>query len=147
MTLAIVDTLTPIVTILKADGDIAALVGTKVFGTDLPRDQSTFIEGKATKAIVVSPRAGGDIPSVSRFNPLETRGLDVFCYGETLIEADVVRRTVFATLKNIDRDVASGVLVHWCLPAGGAASGKDSETDWPVYWNSWQMMADTRSAV
>ena len=144
---AITDAREAIIGILKADGAVAALVGIRVFGDELPRSETDGREGTGRKAVVVSP-GGGSPPSYTTATlPLEGARIDVFCYGETLYQAEVVRRTVYGALKGVQRVVQGDVLVHWVRPAGGAASGRDPNTNWPVKWNSWQYLADERAVA
>lgn len=140
---AIVDALKPVLTILLADSDVLALVGTRVFGEELPRDETDSMPRKA----VVIDQNGGAAPGYATTLPLEVQRLDVFCYGETIFEAGRVRRAVFGALKGITRQVTDGVLIHWVNPAGGAITGRDPDADWPVHWNSWVMSADTLAAA
>ena len=141
---AITDAREAIIGILKADSAVAALVGTRVFGDELPRSET---DNQARKAVVISP-GGGSPPSYTTATlPLEGARIDVFCYGESPYQAEVARRTVYGALKGVQRVTQGNVLVHWVRPAGGAASGRDPNTDWPVKWNSWQYLADERAVA
>lgn len=144
---AIADSLEALVGILKADATVAALVGTRVYGYELPRARTDAQEQSTTgplKSIVVAPSGGAN----SEANlPIERRRVDTYCYGETLYQADRVRRAVYAALKGIDRTTQDSIVVYACTPAGGAITGRDPETDWPVHWNSWQVTADTRTVA
>ncbi len=140
----IVDARAAVIAILKADTDTAALVGTRVFGDELPRDET---DDMPRKAVVISPAGGAALSYTTATLPLEAQRLDVFCYGETLFQAEAVRRAVYGALKAVEREIAANVLVHWIRPAGGAMAGRDPNADWPVKWNSWQLLADERSAA
>lgn len=140
----ITDAREAIITILKADSDVATEVGTRVFGDELPRSET---DSMPRKCVVVAPGGGTPPGFASATLHVEVQRLDVFCYGETLYEAEEVRRAVYGALKGITRQVASNVMVHWARPAGGAASGRDPDADWPVKWNSWQIMADEKTAA
>lgn len=145
----IIDARAAIIAILKADTDTSALVGTRVYGDEVPASETANWTGpnQARKSVVVAP-AGGTPPTYTTATlPLEAQRLDVFCYGETLFQAERVRRAVYGALKAIERDKQGDVLVHWCRPAGGAAQGRDPDGDWPMKWNSWQVLADERTAA
>ena len=140
----ITDARQAIITILKADAGVLALVGTRVFGDELPRSETASMP---RKAVVVSA-AGGTPPSYATATmPLESQRLDVFCYGETLYEAEQVRQAVYGSLRAVERTVAANVLVHWARPAGGAMAGRDPGTEWPLKWNSWQILTDERTVA
>lgn len=129
---------------LKTDTDLSALVGTRIFGDELPRDEA---DSMPRKAVVISPNGGGFPTFAQGTMPLNVQGYDVFCYGETLFQAEAVRRAAFGALRAMIRVTITSVLLHWARPAGGASSGRDPVTDWPVVWNSWQVMADERTVA
>ena len=141
----ITDLKAAVIAVLLGDATVSGLVGTNVFGDELPRDETDDIEQKINKAIVVSP-SGGTPPSYTVGTvPLEAQRLDIFSYGENLFEAEKVRGAAYGALKSIDRVNISGVLLHWANPAGGVASGRDPDTDWPFKWDSWQVLGDNRA--
>lgn len=146
---AIVDSLTAAIAVLKADAAVAALVGTRVYGDEMPRAQTGNQEAQAgaVKAVVITPSGGVPPTWAHGTTPIEVRRIDVYCYGETTSQAEAVRRAVYAAFRAVSRQVFAGVMVHWINPAGGAISGRDPETNWPVKWNSWQLAADERSAA
>lgn len=139
----ITDPIGPLVTLLLADGDVAALAGTRVFGGELPPGESASQPRKA----VVLRFAGGAVPTYTAATvPLHAIRFDAYCYGENPFEADNLRRAVHGALKRMKRQVISNVLVHWVRPAGGAADLRDAEAGWPIAWSSWQVLADERAA-
>ncbi len=128
-----------VIVILKADADVITEVGPRVFGDELPRNET---DDMPRKAIVVAA-GGGTSPSyASATVPIEAKRIDVFCYGETLFEAESVRRAVFGAFRAIiSRTVSANVLINSIRPAGGAIAGRDPDGDWPIKWNSWQVEA------
>ncbi len=133
----ITDQVAAIIAILKADTDTATEVGTRVFGSELPRSET---DNMARKAIVVMPSGGSPPTWAAGTVRLEVQRLDLICYGATLFEAEEVRRACFGALRAIERVVSAGVLVHWARPAGGSVTNRDGpDTDWPNHWNSWQV--------
>lgn len=139
----ITDSKAAVIAFLLADADVITQVADRVYGDELTRDESGNILGKS---VVVSP-SGGSPPSYTQGTlPVEAQRLDLICYGETGFEAEAVRRAVFGALKDIDRTKIAGVLIHWANPAGGVATGRDPDTDWPFKWDSWQVLTDTRAA-
>lgn len=140
---AIVDAMAALIDFLKADTDVSGLVSARVFGDELPEAETASMPRKA----VVINQSGGATPDFAAATvPLQVFRCDVFCYGENPYEADRVRRAVYVALKRMERNVQSGVLLHWARPAGGMASIRDPSTDWPIAWNSWQVSADERAA-
>ncbi len=139
----IVDVKAAIIAFLLADADVITEVGIRVYGDELPREDTDSMERKA----VVVASAGGSPPGYAASSlPLEAQRLDLFSYGGTPFEAEKVRRAVYGALKSIDRVKKSNVLIHWANPAGGVAAGRDPDGDWPFKWDSWQVLADTRTA-
>ena len=128
---------------LKTDSALSALVGARIYGDELPRDDT---DNMPRKAVVLTPGGGGIPPYAQATMPLEAQRFDVFCYGETLFQANAVRRAVHGALRAMQRVTISSVLLHWARPAGGRITGLDSVTQWPVTWNSWQVMSDERAA-
>lgn len=143
----ITDAKAAIIGILKANADVSGLVGTRVYGDELPRSETDNRESTGRKSVVVA--SGGGVPPsyTTGTLPLEAQRMDVFCYGETLFQAERVRRAVYSAMKGIERVTQDSVLIHWANPAGGAASGRDPDTDWPVKWNSWQVLSDERAVA
>lgn len=128
---------------LKADTDVSNLVGSRVYGMELPRADT---DSQPEKTIVLSP-SGGAMPSfASATVPVQVERVDVRCFGENPYEAQRVRRVAYATLKALQRAVHGTVLLHWAQPAGGANNLRDPDSDWPVVVQPFQIAADERSA-
>ncbi|KKN39095.1 hypothetical protein LCGC14_0746910 [marine sediment metagenome] len=129
---------------LLADTDTATEVGTRVYGDKLPRADT---DDMARKAVVVASGGGGLNPVTRGTMTLNEERYDFFCYGATLFEAEEVRRAVHGALRALKRETISSVLLHSAEPAGGASTGLDPVTDWPVKWNSWTILADERTVA
>lgn len=139
----IVDVKAALIALLKADADVTTEVGTRVYGDELPREDTDNME---RKCVVLVSSGGAPTPYASGTAPLETQRIDVYSYGATAYEAEEVRRAVYGAFKGAQRVKFSGVLIHWVNPAGGVSYGRDPNTDWPFKWDSWQVLADTRAA-
>ena len=137
------DTRSALLAYLKTVSDVTAVVGTRVWGDEIPRDE---IEQMPQMAVVFN--ATSDPPPLwaTRGLPLEVQAYDVYCYGVTLAEADLVRRTIHNALNEIRRELQDAVLIHWARLIGGGGVGRDDETDWPVSAESWEVRSDTRQA-
>jgi hypothetical protein len=127
------DVIAALVAFLKADGGVAALVGTRVYGIELPAGEAAPMP---EKALVLRPSGGAAL--VAGYAGLSAQRIDAFAYGETPYEAARVDLAVYPALKQLRRAVAASVLVHWVTDAGGYSSFRDPATDWPAVFRSWQ---------
>ncbi len=137
------DITTALVTFLKADGPLAALVGTRVFGVELPPAEASLMP---RRAVVLQP-SGGSTLTEGGYVEHTAQRFDVFSYGETPFEVEKVRRAVFDALKALRRSVTSSVLIHWCDPAGGFANLRDPDTKWPINFQSFQAFFAEKAAA
>lgn len=141
----IADPTKAVIDILKANANITTLVGTRVFGVELPQVEA---KNMPRKAIVIQPSGGGTFPVGSNdFVEHSTLRFDAFCYGETSFEAERVRREVYDVLKQLKRTVINTVLIHWINPAGGLISLRDPDTDWSVMFQSFQIFFAERAVT
>lgn len=129
--------LAALVAYLRADADVAALVGVRVFGRELPRAETDAMPRQA----VVLKRAGGGLLGRGYQEYGDIR-VDVYCYGATGLEADELHDEVRAALKHrLRATVAAGVLLHWARPSSDGSSGREPDTDWPLTVSSWQLLS------
>ena len=129
------DIISALVVMLKADGGITALVGTRVFGVELPGGEAASMP---RKAVVLSPSGGVSLAAGSYINH-DTQRVDAFSYGETLFEADKVRRAVFDAFRVRRRGKTGTTLIHWIESAGGWVSQRDADAAWPRSFQSFQV--------
>ena len=129
------DIIGALVTFLKTDSDVTDLVGDRVFGIELPGSEATSMP---RKAVVLSPSGGVSLAAGSYMNH-DTQRVDAFSFGETLFEADRVRRAVFDAFRVRRRGVTGTTLIHWIESAGGWVSQRDADEDWPRSWQSFQV--------
>ena len=128
------DIIKGLIVFLQADAAVAALVGTRVFGQELPRAEA---DSMPRKAVVLQP-SGGTILMGGSYVKHTAQRFDVISHGETAFQSERVRRAVFDALKALRRVVSLGVLIHWCDPAGGFANLRDPDTRWPINFQSFQ---------
>ncbi len=119
---------------LQADIPLAALVGTRVFGNELPRSEAKHMK---RKAVVLQP-SGGPILMGGSYVRHTSQRFDVFSYGETVFQCQRISRAVFDALKQLQRSVSAGMLIHWVDPAGGFANLRDPDARWPINFQSFQ---------
>ena len=135
---AIPDVLKALIAILGADADVAALTAQRVFALELHKEETKSMPRHA----VVLKLAGGGTGIGSRsYVPVGTIRVDVWCYGKTPVEANRLQRTVHPVIKSIKRKIQDGVLIHSCLQSGGPISLRDGDTQWPLVFESWQVIA------
>lgn len=127
------DVIQGLVAIAAADAGVAALAGARIFGDELPPDETGAMP---RKALVLRPSGGPQFIG-GKIRHTAQR-VDALSYGETKYEAGRLQRAVFTAFKNVERQVAGGVLVHWVADAGGFASGRDPDGDWPLAFQSFQ---------
>lgn len=134
-----VDVIPALISFLKADAAVAALVGTRVFGAEVPAGETA---SQPRKAIIL--RQGGGT-SEDSYLPLGIPRIDLHAHGETPYEARRVRRAAHTALKALQREVITGVtdgdvLLHHLNASGGPVDLRFPETDWPVVIESWDVM-------
>ncbi|MBN9333862.1 DUF3168 domain-containing protein [Devosia sp.] len=130
------DIVTAIVGLLKADADIAALVGDRVFGGELPADEARHMP---RQAIVIQPSGGAPFQPRASLRA-EAQRLDLICYGATPGEAMELRNLGAHAFKRVRRQTAAGVLIHWVNSAGGYMAGRDRDGQWPYAFQSFQSL-------
>lgn len=136
--MAAADVIAALAVILKADAAIAALVGARVFGIELPAEEAVSMP---RKAIVLRP-AGGTSP-IGGYAKHTGQRVDVISWGETPYEADRLAGEAFVALQQLRRQAASlassRVLIHSADPAGGRFALRDAETNWPASTQPFQI--------
>ena len=123
-------------------GIVAAQVGERVFGEDLPREEADAMP----RAAVVVKSAGGSGLEDGSFADLTRYAVDVWSYGATPTGAHTVRRAAFGALKALDRAVValgdgSSVLLHSATRTVGPRVILDPETKWPAVIESFDLLA------
>lgn len=131
------DRITALVAILKADAAVAAEVGARVFGGELPEAETASMPRKA----IVITHAGGVAAFGGGYQEYGDSRVDTRCYGTTPHEADEVWRAAHGALKQLRRTLQGDMLVHWARQAGGPIPLRDPDADWPSIFASWQVLA------
>jgi len=134
------DVVSALVAYLAADAGVAALVGARVFGIELPAAEAAAMPRKA----LLLRESGGVSPVDAGYTELAGQRLDVFAYGETPYEARRVGRAAYGVLKQLRRatvDVGgTATLVHSVSEAGGALTLRDTEAGWAARFQSFQAL-------
>lgn len=133
-----------LVTFLKADSAVSALVSTRVFGGKLPQSEALNMP----RAAVVVKRAGGGIMGTAYQDYSDVRA-DVICYGRNELEADTVFLACHDALKHMRANIPTGTatLLKWARLSAGGFTGTDPDTDWPTCLSSWQVLASEVAAA
>jgi len=127
-----VDYVKALIDYLKADASVSALVGTRVYGGELPVDE---IDNQPRKAIVIV-LSGGE--SENDYRGVARPSVDIYCYGENYYEAGEVDRAVYDALKSIDRESVGTVLIHSVVVSGGAIQLRD-DLGWAIMWRGYTL--------
>jgi hypothetical protein len=134
----IADPVAGLVEFLKADApDVEDLTSGRVFGGQLPKSENPA----EPRACVVLRPAGGAGQFGGGYQQFSDQRIDAFCYGPTPHDAYQLWMTVHVALKQLERTVRAKTLIHWCRPTGGPLSLRDSSTEWPYTFASFQVLA------
>ncbi len=129
-----------VVTYLKANTGVAALVGARVYHVELPRSEV----GNMPQKTVIVRNQGGAIDSGT--GPIARPVLSFESTGEKFDQAGQVDEAVFSALKDMRRDVVGANpnerLLHSALP-GSPSPGRASVTGWPVVTREATVIADS----
>lgn len=123
-------------TVLLDDGAVATLVGTRVFGVELPRAEATSMP----RPCVVLRPSGGATFMPGSFVEHDAQRIDAMCYGETPFEAERVRIAVSDAFRTLRRGRVGTTLIHWVSPAGGMLTNRDTDAEWPLAFQSFQAL-------
>lgn len=136
---AIADTIKGLRLYLLADATVAGLVGTRVFGGELPDSEADDMP----RACVVLNYAGGFADRWAYVELGEPR-VDVRCYGTTPYVADQLYRAVHGALKHLTRTVLGGTMLHSASLESSVQGLRDPDTEWPFAFSSWVVLASER---
>jgi hypothetical protein len=129
------DPITALAEWLKTDSDIAADVGTRVFGGELPSDEAAYMP---RRAIVLRPSGGSSLTAGS-YAVHDTQRVDLLAYGATPQDADALARKCRLLVCDLRREVINGCLIHWIDVAGSLSAQRDRDTVWPFALQSFQI--------
>jgi hypothetical protein len=125
---------------LLADEPIAELVDGDVFGNALAGD----ILDRGPKRALVVKKAGGTSMTGGSYAEFDTKVFDLVAYGATAEEADALILVASPRLYSIDRALVGDTLIHWINRAGGEGGARDSSTQWPQAFRSFQILYSLR---
>jgi hypothetical protein len=129
------DPIGALVSLLLADSDVAAIVGARGFGGELPPAETASMP----RAAFVIKASGGTPLTSGSSAEVDAQRVDVYAYAATALLAGKLADLIGLKLRRIERKVVSGTLIYWVKSAGGYSSGREPDTDWPRAWRSFQV--------
>lgn len=136
-----VDLIAVLMTELKNNAAVTALVGTRVFGQELPPGESASMP---RKAIVVGEAPAFAITGPS-YAPIIRPSYDIWCYGENFTECDKLVRAVHDLLKYIGL-AASHPKIKAADRNGTYARFREPDKQWPIIVFGWDVVAREEAA-
>jgi len=137
------DPLAAVRALLEADAAVAAIVGTRVSGGELPEAET---KNMPRPNIVLKPAGGPGEPGGGYQDYGKTR-IDVICYGSTLNDSWLLYLAAYTALKAISRVKSSGVLLHSAQVSSKGSTARDPVKQWPVTYSSWLVLASEITAA
>lgn len=129
------DLLAALVALLKEQANVAALVGDRVFGEELPADEAAAMP----RAAIVVVKSGGPSLTGRTYAEHDVQRVDLFAYGATPFEAGRLMGHASLAMRRTRRSVWANVLIHSIDSAGGATGARDPDAAWPRAFQSFQV--------
>ena len=133
--MTIANPLTAVRSHLLNDADLRTLASTRVYAGELPKSEA---DNMPRQSVVVT-LAGGAGPASDV--PIMQIVIDVTCYGATGLQATSLYLATRAALRTLRRDLAADSLLHSAVELSGPMELRDPDTDWPLTWSSWRVVA------
>ena len=132
------DPLTGIVSYLRGDVGLDALVDNRVYREELPRDR---VVDMPEKCIVVTSSGRIPIGLDSSYVRHGVVRIDLRCYGETFTEGRAVYWEANRALRELAPQDIVGVRLYNTLLVGGPLALREADVDWPMIWASYGVTA------
>lgn len=132
------DAISATIAALKDSAAVTALVGTRVFGAELPAAETVPM---ARESIVVAiAGTPSTSPGTSDWIKWSRRRVDVRCYGPSFARAMLVAVTAEAQLKGWTRKAVGGILIDVFTHTAGPIQFRDPDLDWPTVITTWNVL-------
>lgn len=118
-----------LVTFLKADSPLAAIVGTDIYGAELP---NSVTESMPKSVVVISPVGSPPGPGANSNLSFMSLRLDLKCYGATPLTAWDAYLAVRAAMKGLEGSVKDTVLLYDASIEAGPIQLRDADLEWPL---------------
>jgi len=138
----VLDIVGAVAELLISDPVVGPMVEGRVYVGRIPHDVVAAEDTFRPRKMVVVRHAGGGGEKRDSLK-FELQRVDVLCYGETMYEADTVRRAIWSRFVRLSREWIGDVLIHYVNPAGGALASSDPDIVWPIIVQSFVVMAAT----
>lgn len=128
------DLIAALVALQKADAVMAGIASDRIFGGELPSEETPNMP---RRAIVIRESGGTALTGRSNLGH-DAQRVDLFAYGATPQQASMLRAEAALAFRRAEPGTYAGVLIHSVNSAGGASSRRDPDTDWPRAFQSFQ---------
>jgi hypothetical protein len=128
-----------LVAYLAADADVVSLAGARVYGAELPGDDTTAMPQYA----VVVQNAGGN--GKANYSTQYNARFDIVAYGATPAAADQLQRACIGALEKLNRTVISGTILYSAISLTGVYPGRTPESYWPFAFTTWSIETNYQS--
>lgn len=125
-----------LVAFLKADSAVLALVGTSVYGVEIPPKKAPDMPAKT---VTIRPEGG---PTNRGTVPVYRPRFEFWSTAETFLEAMEIDGAVYDALVGISREDVSGVGIYAALPAAGARASREATTGWRAMVRAAEIVAE-----
>ncbi len=137
--MTIPDPLVAVVAFLAADAPSLELHGGRVYGDEIPADLVELVsDGETILKTVVIRRSGmgRSVGNNSRIGHSRPR-FDVFCYGETPLEAASLDLACFDALKQMVPHTEGVCRMFDATLVAGPVSLREEDTQWPLTFRTY----------
>jgi len=135
------DIVAAVVTFLLSQREVTALVGSHVYGAELPRDLPASGAGMPVQSIVIQAAPGAFGALRRSYVRAGHQRIDVRCYGDTPETAMQVYRAVHPVLKQAGQFVQGSTLIYSINQEIGAFTTREPDSRWPVTICSYDVFA------
>lgn len=136
--MVVANPITSIKTYLLTISAITALVGTRIYGEEIPFDATDEVDLPPT--IVLDNAGKRDLWGASNMDVSGFR-VTTRCYAPTLLQASDLDLLVYAAMKSINRWAVAGVGgLHYATQESGPRMLRDPDTKWPYSVSSYMLM-------
>lgn len=132
----IADPVAALVAVLLADTVTNSLASGRVFGGELPEEETPLMPRLA----LVLRASGGVAMLAGSYVRADTMRIDAYAYGPTPRAAAGLMSVAALALRGVERLTIAHTLIHWVRPAGGYSSGREPDVEWPRAWQSFQVL-------
>lgn len=114
---------------LEADATVAALVGTKIYGGELPNSE---VANMPQDCVVIHLAGGGAAPRIGASTiPISRPRYDFKCYGQTVLTAMQLYAAVHSALRCLTQQVINNTVLYAAIMEAGPVNLRDADGQWP----------------